>query len=112
MLLGILLKGFNDNYYKDYNGIIFEFIPQFIFMTILFGYMVVMIFIKWSTYFYDTSKAPSIITHLINIAIKGGSVENMPLWGNQINGTGRYQQESSFSYFNSYYDFSKTIFRL
>ena len=97
MLLGILLKGFNDNYYKDYNGIIFEFIPQFIFMTILFGYMVVMIFIKWSTYFYDTSKAPSIITHLINIAIKGGSVENMPLWGNQINGTGRYQQENFHS---------------
>ena len=66
-------------------------------MTILFGYMVVMIFIKWSTYFYDTSKAPSIITHLINIAIKGGSVENMPLWGNQINGTGRYQQENFHS---------------
>ena len=97
MLLGILLKGFNDNYYKDYNGIIFEFIPQFIFMTILFGYMVVMIFIKWSTYFHDTSKAPSIITHLINIAIKGGSVENMPLWGKQINGTGRYQQENFHS---------------
>ena len=97
MLLGILLKGFNDNYYKDYNGIIFEFIPQFIFMTILFGYMVVMIFIKWSTYFYDTSKAPSIITHLINIAIKGGSVENMPLWGKRINSTGRYQQENFHS---------------
>ena len=54
----------------------------------------VIIFIKWSTYFYDTSKAPSLITHLINIAIKGGSVENMPLWGHQIQGTGRYQQEN------------------
>jgi V-type H+-transporting ATPase subunit a len=63
-------------------------------MSVLLGYMVVMIFIKWSTYFYDTSKAPSIITHLINIAIKGGSVENMPLWGHQIQGTGRYQQEN------------------
>ena len=36
MLLGIFLKGLNDNYYKDYNVIIFEFILQFIFMTILF----------------------------------------------------------------------------
>ena len=97
MLLGIFLKGLNDNYYKDYYAIIFEFIPQFIFMTILFGYMVVMIFIKWSTHFYDTSKAPSIITHLINIAIKGGSVENMPLWGHQVSGTGRYQQENFHS---------------
>ena len=94
MMLGIFLKGLNDNYFHNYYGIIFEFIPQFIFMSILFGYMVVMIFIKWSTYFYDTSKAPSLITHLINIAIKGGSVENMPLWGHQIQGTGRYQQEN------------------
>ena len=93
MMLGIFLKGLNDNYFKNYYGIIFEFIPQFIFMTILFGYMVVMIFIKWSTYFYDTSKAPSLISHLINIVIKGGSVENMPLWGHQIQGTGTYQQE-------------------
>ena len=97
MLLGIFLKGLNDNYYKNYYGIIFEFIPQFLFMTVLIGYMVVMIFIKWSTNFEDTSKAPSIITHLINIAIKGGSVENMPLWGSLINSTGRYQQENFHS---------------
>ena len=94
MMLGIFLKGLNDNYYKNIYGIIFEFFPQFIFMAVLLGYMVVLIFIKWSTYFYDTSRAPSIITHLINLAIKGGSVENMPLWGNQIQGTGRYQQEN------------------
>ena len=98
MMLGVFLKGLNDNYYKNLYGIVFEFIPQFIFMSILLGYMVVMIFIKWSTYFYDTSKAPSIITHLINIVIKGGSVENMPLWGNQISGTGRYQQENFHSF--------------
>ena len=97
MLLGVFLKGLNDNYYHNFYGIIFEFIPQFIFMSVLLGYMVVMIFIKWSTYFYDTSKAPSIITHLINIVIKGGSVENMPLWGHQISGTGRYQQENFHS---------------
>ena len=97
MLLGVFLKGFNDNYYRNFYGIIFEFIPQFIFMSILLGYMVVMIFIKWSTHFYDTSKAPSLITQLINIVIKGGSVENMPLWGNQISGTGRYQQENFHS---------------
>jgi V-type H+-transporting ATPase subunit a len=98
MLLGILLKGFNDSYYKNIYGIIFEFIPQFVFMSVLLGYMIVMIFIKWSTYFADTSKAPSIITHLINIVIKGGSVENMPLWGGQVQATGRYQQENFHSF--------------
>ena len=98
MLLGIFLKGLNDNYYKNLFGIIFEFIPQFVFMVVLLGYMVVMIFIKWSTHFEDTSKAPSIITHLINIAIKGGSVENMPLWGGQATEGGRYQQEKFHSF--------------
>ena len=97
MLLGVFLKGLNDNYYKNFYGIIFEFIPQFIFMAILLGYMVVIIFIKWSTYFDDTSKAPSLITQLINIVIKGGSVENMPLWGSKISGNGRYQQENFHS---------------
>ena len=38
MLLGVFLKGFNDNYYRNFYGIIFEFIPQFIFMSILLGY--------------------------------------------------------------------------
>ena len=81
MMVGIFLKGLNDNYFKNYYGIIFEFIPQFIFMTILFVYMIVLIFIKWSTFYEDTSKAPSIISQLINIVIKGGSVDNLPLWG-------------------------------
>ncbi len=92
MMIGVCLKGINDLYFKNYYGIIFEFIPQFIFTSILLLYMVIMIYIKWNTNYIDTSKAPSIITLLINIIIKGGSVENLPLWGKGDNNNG-YTQE-------------------
>lgn len=75
MLMGIILKGINAIYFKLPMDIIFEFIPQFIFMALLFGYMNIMIFIKWSTNWdEDRSKAPSIITLLMKIFLDGGSV--------------------------------------
>lgn len=82
MLFGIVLRGMNAIYFRSYVDFIFEFIPQLIFMTLLFGYMIIMIFIKWSTDWTGKSdKAPSIITLLMNIFLKGGDVENKPLWG-------------------------------
>ena len=82
MVIGIILRGLNNIYFKDLLGFYFEFIPQIIFMLLLFGYMIVLIFIKWVTdYSIDTSKAPSIITILMNLALKHGSVEGKPVWG-------------------------------
>ena len=82
MVVGIILRGLNNLYFKDTLGFYFEFIPQMIFMLLLFGYMIILIFIKWVTdYSLDTSKAPSIITILMNLALKGGSVEGTPVWG-------------------------------
>ena len=81
MLLGIGIKGVNNYKNRKYNAFFFEFIPQFLFMFILFGYMIYMIFYKWGTdYDADTSKAPSILTIMINMAVKIGSVEGKPLF--------------------------------
>lgn len=92
---GIILKGMNDIYFKDYVGFIFEFIPEIIFMGILFGYMVFMIFFKWSKdYSEDKSLAPSLISLMINIFIKGGSVDDTPLWGDYNESKGQYKQET------------------
>ena len=74
MLLGIVLRGMNHIYFKDYLGFVFEFIPQIIFMSLLFGYMNIMIIIKWVSLWVDTSKAPSIINELMLIFLKLGSV--------------------------------------
>jgi V-type H+-transporting ATPase subunit a len=82
MTLGIILRGLNNLYFNDYVGFIFEAIPQVIFMSLLFGYMIVMIFIKWSKdWSADYSKAPSIISILMGIGLNGGSVDGKPLWG-------------------------------
>ena len=81
MTLGIILRGLNNLYFGDYYGFFFEFIPQLIFMTLLFGYMIALIFIKWNTdYTGNTENAPSIITILMNLALKNGSVDGKPVW--------------------------------
>lgn len=75
MILGIILKGMNDYYYKNYINIVFEFIPQIVFMVLLFGYMILMIFVKWGIdWSSDPSKAPSIISQLLLIFLNMGSV--------------------------------------
>ena len=78
MLFGIVLKGMNAVYFNLPMDLIFEFIPQIIFLSMLFGYMNIMIFIKWSTdWSSDPSKAPSIISLLMKIFLNGGSVVNL-----------------------------------
>ena len=50
-------------------------------MFILFGYLIYMIFYKWGTdYDADTEKAPSLLTIMINMAVKFGAVEGEPLF--------------------------------
>ena len=68
MLLGIFLKGVNCVYFNSVADFFLEFIPQILFMTCTFGYMVVCIIIKWLTdYTKNPQKAPSIIALFINL---------------------------------------------
>ena len=74
MILGLFLKGFNGIYFGDYVDFLFEFIPQLIFMCLLFGYMCLMIYIKWGTdWSDDLSKAPSLISQLLMLFLNLGS---------------------------------------
>ena len=82
MFLGLILRGLNNIYFKDQISFYFEFIPYVIFFVFLFGYMILLIYIKWLTnYSLNTSQAPSIITILMNLALKLGSVDGKPVWG-------------------------------
>ncbi len=49
MVGGIILKGMNARHFKNSIDFYCEFIPQLIFALSLFGYIIVLIFIKWST---------------------------------------------------------------
>lgn len=48
MTVGIVLRGINAVYFKNWTDLYCEFIPMILFDMALFGYMVVLIFVKWS----------------------------------------------------------------
>ena len=78
MLLGILIKGGNALFEKDLVEFIFVFIPQLVFMVILFGYMDFLIFLKWSTnYTGKEDQAPDIKSYLMNIFLKLGELPSV-----------------------------------
>ena len=53
MLLGIVLKGFNSVYFDNFIDFWCEFVPQFLFLACSFGYMALLIIIKWLTNWDD-----------------------------------------------------------
>ena len=48
MTFGLVLSVFNHAYFKDHLSIYCEFIPQMLFLMALFGYMIILVLVKWS----------------------------------------------------------------
>ena len=49
-------------YFKKPLNIYFEFIPQLIFMLVIFGYLILLIFVKWLKFDHTvTEKAPNLL---------------------------------------------------
>ncbi|CAH1736034.1 unnamed protein product [Aphis gossypii] len=75
MLSGVCLSLYNYIYFKDRLSIYCDFIPQVIFLTFLFLYMVLLMFIKWISYGpqndfpHSPACAPSILITFINMVL-------------------------------------------
>jgi len=102
MMFGLLLRAFNNIHFNKWADLIFEFFPMFIFLGLTFGYMVVLMFFKWSipwgTPEYPTSEAPSIIGIFIKMVLDPGAWPKelgLPLYGDR---EGTYQAEVQFSF--------------
>jgi len=94
MSFGIILKGCNAIYFKSGVDFIFEFIPQFVFFVGVFGYMVLLIVMKWTTNYWlwiteqgvaPKVKVPQIIATFSQIYTNPSEsdklpVINMPAW--------------------------------
>ena len=89
MSLGVFLKAFNNVYFGKYVDLFFEFLPQIILLWVLFGWMDILIVIKWLHTMNIESDdaimketvhyAPSIITTMINEFLNFGTKpDNLP----------------------------------
>uniref|UniRef100_A0AAY4AZX8 V-type proton ATPase subunit a n=1 Tax=Denticeps clupeoides TaxID=299321 RepID=A0AAY4AZX8_9TELE len=86
MLFGVTLSLFNHLYFKKPLNIFLGFIPEIVFMSSLFGYLVLLIFYKWTAYDAQTSKdAPSLLIAFINMFLFNYSdPTNKPLYRGQV----------------------------
>ncbi|KNC34409.1 hypothetical protein FF38_00737, partial [Lucilia cuprina] len=76
MIFGVIMSLINYSYFKKTVNIFMDFIPQIIFLTLLFGYMVFMMFFKFVRYSAVTDEealtpgcAPSILILFINMML-------------------------------------------
>lgn len=86
MTLGIVMKGVNAVHFGSKLDFFTEFLPQLILLLVLFGYMDILIVLKWLTDFtHVESTAPSIVTSMIDVFLNGGVVppENRALVGDK-----------------------------
>ncbi|KAK3612173.1 hypothetical protein CHS0354_016558 [Potamilus streckersoni] len=68
MLFGVALSLLNHRYFRKPLNIFCEFIPQLIFMCSIFGYLIILIFVKWTHFTSkDSSSAPNLLIGLINM---------------------------------------------
>ncbi|XP_077483867.1 V-type proton ATPase 116 kDa subunit a 1-like isoform X2 [Amblyomma americanum] len=68
MLFGVFLSLWNHRFFNNMANVWCEFVPQLLFLCSIFGYLVIIIFAKWTINFgKDTYCAPSLLITLINM---------------------------------------------
>nr|WCZ58746.1 V-type proton ATPase 116 kDa subunit [Seculamonas ecuadoriensis] len=86
MMCGIFVSAFNHIHNSDMISLLFEFIPEVLFLGCTFGYMCIMIFVKWSINWWEPravvdpenpqlQSPPSLLTMMTNFflsAMSGG----------------------------------------
>ncbi|XP_043586992.1 V-type proton ATPase 116 kDa subunit a1 isoform X1 [Bombus pyrosoma] len=80
MIFGVFMSIPNIMHFKRYSSFFLEFLPQLLFLVLLFFYLVVLMFVKWILYNpaatdhrYSPSCAPSVLITFINMILQGHS---------------------------------------
>ncbi|KAI4477264.1 hypothetical protein M0804_012854 [Polistes exclamans] len=76
MIFGVCMSVVNIIHFKKYSSLFFEFLPQLIFLLVLFFYMAVLMFVKWVLYDatspalrFKPGCAPSVLNTFINMML-------------------------------------------
>uniref|UniRef100_A0A665URB8 V-type proton ATPase subunit a n=1 Tax=Echeneis naucrates TaxID=173247 RepID=A0A665URB8_ECHNA len=84
MSFGVVLSVFNHLHFRQKFNVYLLFLPELLFLLCLFGYLVFMIFYKWLAFgARDSSQAPSILIHFINMFVMQGK-DITPLYPGQV----------------------------
>ncbi|KAJ3067556.1 H(+)-transporting V0 sector ATPase subunit a [Podochytrium sp. JEL0797] len=75
MLFGISLNVLNHVFFQRAQYILWETLPQLLYMMSLFGYLVVIILYKWAVYWPNPSEAPGLLNTLIYMVLSPGTVQ-------------------------------------
>jgi len=84
MFLGICLSLVNHVEFKSPVSIVFEFVPEVIFFLSIFGYLVLMIIMKWAMV-WEGGNGPMILNLLIGMFMSPGSLSEKALYEGQAN---------------------------
>ncbi|CAL9683456.1 unnamed protein product [Knipowitschia caucasica] len=83
MTFGVVLSVFNHLHFGRRYDVLLLFLPELLFLVSLFGYLVFMIVFKWIAFSArDSSGAPSILIHFINMFVMQGK-DMAPLFPGQ-----------------------------
>ncbi|XP_066591940.1 V-type proton ATPase 116 kDa subunit a 1 isoform X2 [Prorops nasuta] len=104
MIFGVCMSVTNYVHFKKYSSLFLEFLPQLIFLVVLFFYMVLLMFIKWIKYdahdkVFETSPtcAPSVLITFINMMLFNKHAD-MPDKCSEYMFTGQRELQQSFLY--------------
>jgi len=85
MTFGVVLAIWNHRYFNRGYAILLEFVPQIIFLMFLFGYLCLLMFIKWTKYYAGAEEqaltpgcAPSILITFIGMMLMKYDKEPLP----------------------------------
>lgn len=81
MIFGVCLSACNHIYFKDKISLYFEFIPQLLFLVCTFGYMCLMIVMKWCMFWSNTFVAPNLIQTMIGMFLSPFSLPQQKVDG-------------------------------
>lgn len=85
MVFGVTLSVVNFNFFRKPEMILLQYVPQILFLLLLFWYLCLLMFMKWSMYSavatdpaYGTSCAPSVLIIFINMMLLKSSEDKPP----------------------------------